>query len=252
MDRKHFIETFKNYVKTFDMDDIQIYLKYEHTLHVAENCDAIAESLGLSEEDRDIAWETGVLHDIGRFRQVQKYHTFIDAVSVDHAELSADILFKEGMIREFDKDCENDELLELAVRQHNKYRLPESLNERELLFCRIIRDADKVDIFRVNSRVGMDNLYKVPMEEVYESGVTPEVYEFFEKQSTIPRNIMKTIGDHFIGHCALAWELVYPKSRDLVKKQGYLEEMMNFPTRNPQMKEILKDAREKLTVFLEQ
>ena len=252
MDRKHFIETFKNYAATFDMNDIQIYLKYEHTLHVAENCDAIARSLGLSEKDRDIAWKTGVLHDIGRFRQIQKYHTFIDSISVDHAELSADILFKEGMIREFDEDPENDEILELAIRQHNKYRLPEDLTDRELLFCQIIRDADKVDIFRVNSRVGMDNLYKVSMEEVYESGVTPEVYEFFEKQSTIPKNIMKTIGDHFIGHCALAWELVYSKSRELVNKQGYLEEMMNFPTRNPQMKEILKDAREKLTVFLEQ
>ena len=56
MDRKHFIETFKNYAATFDMNDIQIYLKYEHTLHVAENCDAIARSLGLSEKDRDIAW----------------------------------------------------------------------------------------------------------------------------------------------------------------------------------------------------
>lgn len=250
MDRKQFIRVFEDYVKTFDMSDIQIRLKYEHTFHVAENCDTIARSLDLPPEDVDLAWEIGVFHDIGRFRQVQKYHTFIDALSVDHAELSADILFSEGLIREFTKDSSHDEILEKAIRQHNKFRLSQTLTEREKMFCQIIRDADKVDIFRVNFSTGMENLYKVSSEEVYASGVTPEVYEIFKAHSTIPRDIMKTIGDHFIGHCALAWELVYPKSRELVRKQGYLEKMMDFPTKNPQMKEILEDARGKLQDFL--
>ena len=252
MDRKHFIQTFENYARKFDMDDIQIYLKYEHTLHVAENCDAIARSLNLSKEDQDIAWESGVLHDIGRFRQIEKYHTFIDSISVDHAELSADILFVEGMIREFDEDPANDALLEKAIRLHNKYELPEDLTDRERLFCQIIRDADKVDIFRVNARIGMDNVYKVPMEEIRESMVTKEVYEVFCSRRTIPRTLTKTIGDHLIGHCALTWELVYPMSRQLVRKQGYLEELLDFPTKNPQMKKILSDAKGQLMQFLEQ
>ena len=42
-------------------------------------------------------------------------------------------------------------LLEMAIRQHNKYRVKEDLTERQRMFCDILRDADKVDIFKVNA-----------------------------------------------------------------------------------------------------
>ena len=67
MDRKKIICTFENYVSNYNLNDPNIYLEYKHTGKVAENCERIAKSLNLSEQDIDLAWEIGMLHDIGRF-----------------------------------------------------------------------------------------------------------------------------------------------------------------------------------------
>ena len=42
-----------------------------------------------------------MLHDIARFEQVKRYHTFVDRNSVNHGELGVKILFEEGLIRNF-------------------------------------------------------------------------------------------------------------------------------------------------------
>ena len=148
-------QTFLNYVSDYDRNDPKIRLKEEHTLRVADLCARIAESLSLGSEDTDIAWMSGLLHDIGRFEQVRLYHTFRDSESVDHAQFSADLLFREGMIRKYMKIETYDSLLETAIRCHNVYRLPESLTERDKMFCQILRDADKIDILRVNRETQM-------------------------------------------------------------------------------------------------
>ena len=124
---RHVLDTFEKYVAQYDMSDIKIYLKYEHTQKVAEYCKRIAIWLGLCEEDVEIAWKIGILHDIGRFEQVKRYGTFKDALSVNHAQFGADLLFKEGLIQEFEKNEGRYELIEKAIRYHNCYELPDGL-----------------------------------------------------------------------------------------------------------------------------
>ena len=98
IDREEVKKEFVSYVSAYDRTDIKILLKEEHTERVAGLCEQIAESLRLSTEDTDLAWLLGMLHDIGRFEQLRRFGTFADAKSVNHAALSADILFQEGMI----------------------------------------------------------------------------------------------------------------------------------------------------------
>ena len=132
MDRKKIICAFENYVSNYNLNDPNIYLKYKHTGKVAENCERIAKSLNLPAKDIDLAWEIGMLHDIGRFEQLRRFDTFNDTESIDHAEFGADLLFKDGLIEKFDDEKENYELLEKAVRLHSLYRLQDDLSEREL------------------------------------------------------------------------------------------------------------------------
>ena len=178
MDRKKIICTFENYVSNYNLNDPNIYLKYKHTGKVAENCERIAKSLDLPAKDVDLAWEIGMLHDIGRFEQLRRFDTFIDTESIDHAEFGGDLLFKDGLIQQFDDEKENYELLEKAIRLHSLYRLPGDLSERELLFCQLIRDADKIDIYRANYETGLHVIYHVTKEELLNSEITPEVYQF--------------------------------------------------------------------------
>ncbi len=252
MIREELTGAFERYASDYDLKDPKIYLKYVHTGAVAKNCELIAKSLQLPFEDTELAWEIGMLHDIGRFEQLRRFHTFNDAVSINHAEFGADLLFEDGLIRQFDKDSVHDEMIEKAIRYHNRYRLPEGLSERELLFCQIIRDADKVDIFRANYETGLEAVYSVTAEELQNSSITPAVYENFLEEHAIPRHLHRTVADHLVGHIALTFELVYPKSRELAISQGYLQKLMETEFVNPETMETMKKIRLRMQQWYEE
>lgn len=143
---------FTRYAEQYDTGNILICHKIEHTFRVAELAGRYAQAQGMSTSDTDFAWFLGLLHDIGRFEQIRRYGTFVDSQSVDHAELSADILFVDGLIDEFSKEGLPEDwrtISETAIRQHNKLNLPDALDERTRCFAELLRDADKTDIFRV-------------------------------------------------------------------------------------------------------
>ena len=94
-------KSFHDYTAAYDVDDAKVALKVEHTFGVAGLGDVMSDSLGMTGYDRDLAWLLGMLHDIGSFEQVRRYHTFRGALFINHAELSADILFRDGLIRNF-------------------------------------------------------------------------------------------------------------------------------------------------------
>lgn len=94
IDRIKAKKAFDDYVTNYDIRNQKIKLKTDHTYNVSELCEKIAFSIGMTKEDINIAWLTGLLHDIGRFEQVRRYGTFNDSKSVDHAKLGVDILLK--------------------------------------------------------------------------------------------------------------------------------------------------------------
>lgn len=275
INRKNVINAFAEYVRNYDPSDEKIKLKIDHTYRVAGLCQRIAESLGLSEPDVDIAWLLGMLHDIGRFEQIRRFGTFNDVQSVDHAEFGADLLFKEGLIRKFAEgyyeECElaepenqedeqiikNNEhhnkdtgLLEMAIRQHNKYRVKEDLTERQRMFCDILRDADKVDIFKVNADIPMEIIYDVTTEELKNGVITKEVLESFYKKETVLKSVRRSAVDHIVGHISLLFELVYKESYRQAKEQGYVYKLLNFKSDVPQVNAEFDDMRKYVDEFL--
>ena len=275
INRKNVINAFAEYVRNYDPSDEKIKLKIDHTYRVAGLCQRIAESLGLSEPDVDIAWLLGMLHDIGRFEQIRRFGTFNDVQSVDHAEFGADLLLKEGLIRKFAEgyyeECElarsgNEEaeqiiknnehhnkdtgLLEMAIRQHNKYRVKEALTERQRMFCDILRDADKVDIFKVNADIPMEIIYDVTTEELKNGVITKEVLESFYKKETVLKSVRRSAVDHIVGHISLLFELVYKESYRQAKEQGYIYKLLDFKSDVPEVNAEFDDMRKYVDEFL--
>ena len=253
INKPHVEQTFAAYTANYNPADPKIKLKIDHTYRVATFCDSIARSLNLSDEDRDIAWLCGMLHDLGRFEQIKRYGTFNDSQSIDHAKLSADLLFEEHLADDYVYGFEQDAMrpvIELAIRSHSAYRLPEGISAREKMFCDILRDADKIDIFRVNIDTSPEEIYNVTTEELKNSQVSPEVMQCFDEEHAVLRSLKKTAIDNYVAHMALTFELVYPKSRQLVYEQGYLEQMLEFKSDNSVTNEQLSQIREKLEAFL--
>lgn len=241
MDRQRALDAFLAYVKAYDPENPRIALKVDHTLRVAALCERIAQELSLEQDDADLAWLLGLLHDIGRFEQVRRYDTFNDAISVSHAALGVEVLFDEPapnagtkLIRAFIPDNSVDQLLRTAIGTHSAYRLPENLNDRMLMFCNILRDADKIDILKVNCICPIQDIYNVTEQDMVDSPISPECVKLFYEHRCLPRGTRHFPADVMLGHICFAWELVFDQSLQITREQGHLRQMLNRTWTNPE------------------
>lgn len=148
MDFEQAKQAFELYLNGYDRKDEKVYLKIVHTYGVVDCSEEIARRMGLGEEDIFLAKIIALLHDIGRFEQLKLYDSFEPGI-FDHAQYGADILFREGRIREFLPETTWDETIETAIRYHSAFQLPKISDSRTLLHAELIRDADKLDNCRV-------------------------------------------------------------------------------------------------------
>ena len=144
-----FEANFEKYALGFQTHDEDltrhVLLKVAHTERVRREILHIGKSLGLEESDLLIADIAALFHDIGRFEQYARYRTYVDSQSEDHARLSEKILRENCFIEGLDHDTR--EIVLFSIRCHNRLSLPEKSDERLLLFAKLLRDADKLDIF---------------------------------------------------------------------------------------------------------
>lgn len=254
IDRKAVENIFSQYVSAYNLEDEKIRLKYEHTFRVAGLCARIAESEEMSTQDVDLAWVCGMLHDIGRFEQVRRYHTFADAESVDHAYLGTEVLFADKKIFDFFPDIvqgECDFIKELII-CHSAYRIPDDYDERTATFSNILRDADKIDILKVNCDFALEDIYNVTTQELMQDEVTKEVMDSFYEKHAVLRKLKKTSVDHIVGHISLTYELVYPESLKILKEQGYLWKLMNFTSQNENTNRQFQNIRGFMQKYLDE
>ena len=80
-------------------DQRNITLKEEHTRNVCGNIVQIARDLSLDDARITLAEAIALYHDIGRFPQYQKFKTFKDSVSINHAALGAKVLIENNILQ---------------------------------------------------------------------------------------------------------------------------------------------------------
>ncbi|MCF7792044.1 MAG: HD domain-containing protein [Victivallales bacterium] len=142
---------FFNYIDTFKSDDgdliENIKLKCGHTLRVCNEISALGTELKLNQNQLYLVEIIALLHDIGRFEQYKNYRTFMDKVSVNHAEFGVKLL-KECRVLQKLGEFERELIFEV-IKNHNCALLPEEMPEISVFYCKILRDADKLDIYKV-------------------------------------------------------------------------------------------------------
>lgn len=194
---------FLNFVLKYDTTNDNIIRKIIHTFTVADACFLIACKLKLSENDRDLAYLCGILHDIGRFEQWKQYNTYNDKISIDHGELSYTLSndFNLSMLKQ-----EDIETVRLAIKYHTK-PYPGS-DKRVIQFNTIILAADAY----ANVQNTANGAQRMTMTQ---DGYTKEILEAFKAQKPLWNFSPKTKLDRALMLSACLYYVHY----DFLKKQ---------------------------------
>jgi len=220
---------FDRYVRTFDDIDEEGYrnilLKVEHTRKVCENMALLAAGEGLTEEEARIAAAVALLHDVGRFPQFRRWRTFRDSNSDNHARLGIEVIREQGILDGISDDERL--LIEEAVRFHNLLALPLRFKSPTALFIRLIRDADKLDIWRVFLEYFRQPLELRPSAVTLgfpdSPGVTPACVSELAAGRVIRLDDVRVLNDFKLLQISWVYDLNFRSSYRLLKQCGHIE-----------------------------
>ncbi len=221
-------------------DQKNISLKEQHTFNVCENSIEIGRELSLGDKDMMLAEAIALFHDIGRFPQYAKYKTFRDRNSVNHGFLGAQTLLEEKTLQNLsDKE---QELIIKAVRFHNAFSIPKMENENIVFFIKLIKDADKLDIWRVfleyyeapekerASAVGLG----LPDTTDYSKGVLSCI----QKGQMASLSQLKTLNDFKLMHLSWVYDLKFKPSFRLLSERDYIDKIISHLPKQEEIKKV--------------
>ncbi|MEI6703145.1 MAG: HD domain-containing protein [Deltaproteobacteria bacterium] len=234
------ISWFESYVEPYlDTDEEgagNIRLKIEHTRKVCEAMGLLSAGESLSVEDSRIASAVALLHDVGRFPQYRRWRTFRDDDSDNHARLAIDVIREEKLLSGLDH--KEQLLIEEAVRLHNLLEVPKQLQSPTRLFINLIRDADKIDIWRVfvellalppHLRASAATLGFADLPDEVSEGCVNTL----ATGSVVQLNSLKTLNDFKLLLISWVYDLNFPSSRRLLLERGHIPVLAaSLPERN--------------------
>ena len=239
---------FNNYTSNYDIKNERIKLKIEHIKRVANNSKIISQNLNLSDEQINLAITIGYLHDIGRFEQVRISNTFSDKESgIDHSKMAIKILFSNNLIRKFIDETKYDEIIKKSILNHNKPKIENDLTDETLLFCKIIRDADKLDILYTISQdeYSMESIFWYKDFNIKE--ISEDIIDDFKKNKHVNYSKIKTNADIIVIFYAFIFDIYFNTTKEIIFQKKYLElftqrVIKTFPSYkvHEQTKELLK------------
>jgi len=218
---------------------VNLNLKKEHTLRVCGITRRLVAGTGLNGEHGVCAEIAALLHDVGRFRQYAEYGTFSDADSTDHGDLSVAVIDGEGLLA----DCEAEfrERIRFAVQYHNKAAIPHSGDDTALHIAKLLRDADKIDIWHVvtehyiaGDAAGIASMLHLPDDDTISTRICEDI-----RGGTIARmEHLRSCNDLKLLQMAWVYDINFPESFKVIQEKGYIDILRDSLPDRPEVREI--------------
>ena len=239
-------KVFDEYVSNYDPTVGRIKLKIEHIKRVAENIKNIALEQGLDSEQIKLAEIIGLLHDIGRFEQVRLYDTFSDKISVNHGEYGVKVLFEDGLINKFNLNEKEKEIVKLAILNHNRDKIQEGLDDEQLLYAKMIRDADKLAIYYTMCKYDLKDTFWYPDFDCEE--ISDLIMNEFKNDKKVNYADIKNNADVIVIFYAYVYDLYFETTKNILKEKNYLEKFTEKVCKNFKSEKIHTQVKEILEI----
>ncbi len=240
---------FVSYVQTFKLGDADhqrnIALKEEHTRRVCKEILDIGRKLGLSDEDLRLAEVIALLHDIGRFEQYARYQTFADHHSVDHAEFGVRILQENAVLNRLDESMRD--LVLRTISYHNRAALPQEETEACLFFTKLLRDADKLDIWRVVTEYYHQNNEErngaIELSLPDTPGISDDVYRDLMEGRIVDFTHLKNLNDFKLLQLGWIYDINFAPTFQCIQERAYLEKIRDALPKSEEVERVFSVAQ---------
>jgi len=228
-----------------EQDQRNIRLKEEHTAQVCSNAQRIAAGLGLDADAAALAEAIALFHDVGRFPQYVRYRTFEDSRSVNHAALGAKILLERHVLHGL--TVRERSLIVRAVALHNVFSLPARLDSELYLHARLVRDADKLDIWRVF--IALSDMAAEEWPSAAGLGLpdrpecSPEVLASLDRRDMVRLTSLRTLNDFRLLQLAWIYDLNFVPSLRLVVERKVIEQLTATIPRTDELSRVIGNLR---------
>ena len=101
------------------------------------------------------------------------------------------------------------------------------MQDKEMLHLKIIRDADKLDSFRIKLVSSIYTMANINEEDIENSKITDKVFNDFMNELTIFSKDRKTGIDIWISYIAMVFGLEFECSLRKVKENDYINKLFN-------------------------
>ncbi len=234
---------YERFVESFHRNDIvfmeNINLKYDHTERVVIETRGIAVSLNLSAHDLTLVMIAAMLHDVGRYPQLKEYGTFNDSKSVNHSLLGSNLLRENDVLEKLIP--EERELILSTIEHHSAIEIPTKLPEKSRLFIQILRDADKLDIWRILSahytHTERERNNSIDFDLPDGDSVNVEILESLEKREVVHVKNIENRTELKLIQLAWVYDLNFPWTFQLVHNRNFLPDIISTLPKTPAISE---------------
>ena len=205
-----------------------IRLKEEHTAKVVAVMEQLAVGERLTASETCLACAVALLHDVGRFPQYRRWRTFRDSESDNHARLGLEVIRQQQVLHQLSPDEQL--LIEEAIRFHNLLALPLQFKSPTDRYIRLIRDADKLDIWRV-----FDEYFRQPSAERASAvglglpdqadEITADCLAALQAGEVVRLDTVRVLNDFILLQLSWAYDLNVPTAFRLLQERGYLSKL---------------------------
>ena len=135
------------------------------------------------------------------------------------------------------------------MQNHNKYKIEDGLTQEQELFAKIIRDADKIDIFYE----GVTMFWNGKEELVEGSLISPEVFKRIENKTQVKREVRQTPIDDVLSVLGFIFDINFFKSFEILKQEDYVNKMLNrYKMKDLESEKELEEIKSIANKYIEQ
>lgn len=221
------------------VDDIRA-----HSLRVVNNVLMLAKVVLQTDEEKHIAELTALFHDLGKAAMIVQGTESPTIIQRDHSAVSSKLVQEMKFYPKLPADIQL--ILIKSVESHNKLKFPKLDNEQQTLFARLLRDADKLDIFESSyrffkERFGIQPLMTIDL--INHVDVSEKIIKSVLAGKTAAVEDMKSINDYKLLLLSMAFDVNFKYTFRIMSEKQYIQKIYETLPKRDQIIDVYRSIK---------